>query len=225
MKLILWHGSIEIVEKPTYGLGKKNNDYGLGFYCTQEKDLAKEWACQERGRDGYASCYELEMNELSVLNLSESKYTILNWLALLVNNRDFRVSTPIGRQGKDYLLKHFLIDISSYDVIIGYRADDAYFSFARAFVNNEISLNQLERAMHLGKLGEQIVIKSAKAFSSLTFMKYEIADSEEYFGKRQRRSTLANREFLNYSDEEDIHGLFMRDIILEGVENNDSRLR
>lgn len=57
---------------------------------------------------------------------------------------------------------NFLIDITGYDVIIGYRADDSYFSFARAFINNEISLTQLSYAMKLGKLGEQIVLKVQK---------------------------------------------------------------
>ncbi len=44
-KLItIYHGSKQIVEVPTFGLGRKNNDFGLGFYCTESNDLAKEWA-------------------------------------------------------------------------------------------------------------------------------------------------------------------------------------
>lgn len=44
-KLItLYHGSEQLVEEPTFGKGKKNNDFGLGFYCTKSEDLAKEWA-------------------------------------------------------------------------------------------------------------------------------------------------------------------------------------
>lgn len=43
-KLItIYQGSEKIVEKPTFGEGKKNNDFGLGFYCTLDEDLAKEW--------------------------------------------------------------------------------------------------------------------------------------------------------------------------------------
>lgn len=43
--ITIFHGSPEIREKPVYGLGKKYNDYGQGFYCTQNIELAKEWAC------------------------------------------------------------------------------------------------------------------------------------------------------------------------------------
>ena len=40
----IYHGSINIIEKPIYGYGSPYNDYGLGFYCTQEKEKAMEWA-------------------------------------------------------------------------------------------------------------------------------------------------------------------------------------
>lgn len=41
--MILYHGSKDIIEKPIYGQGKKYNDYGLGFYCIDNIELAKEW--------------------------------------------------------------------------------------------------------------------------------------------------------------------------------------
>ena len=44
MKKTIWHGSPEIIEKPILGLGKENNDYGLGFYCTETLEPAKECA-------------------------------------------------------------------------------------------------------------------------------------------------------------------------------------
>ena len=34
-KLTLYHGSVDVIEKPEFGKGKKYNDYGLGFYCTE----------------------------------------------------------------------------------------------------------------------------------------------------------------------------------------------
>ena len=53
-KLItIYHGSEQIIEVPTFGLGKKNNDFGLGFYCTKNNDLAKEWAVSSL-RNGFS---------------------------------------------------------------------------------------------------------------------------------------------------------------------------
>ena len=44
-KLItIYHGSEQIINEPTFGKGKTNNDFGIGFYCTENEDLAKEWA-------------------------------------------------------------------------------------------------------------------------------------------------------------------------------------
>lgn len=34
-KLIIYHGSKDIVEKPYYHCEKAENDYGFGFYCTE----------------------------------------------------------------------------------------------------------------------------------------------------------------------------------------------
>ena len=36
----IYHGSESIIQKPQYGFGKKYNDYGLGFYCTEHIDMA-----------------------------------------------------------------------------------------------------------------------------------------------------------------------------------------
>ena len=156
-KKILYHGSQIIIPKPIFGKGKTYNDYGLGFYCTENIELAKEWATNE-GVDGYANKYEIETDNLTILDLSN--YSILSWLAILLENRVFKLSSPIEKKGKEYLIQTFTPDYKDFDVIIGYRADDSYFSFARSFLSNTISLRQLSYAMKLGKLGEQFVLKS-----------------------------------------------------------------
>lgn len=222
--LILYHGSSEIIKKPEYGKGKTYNDYGRGFYCTEHIELAKEWACTEK-TNGFVNKYEIDISALNVLNLSDDEYTILHWLALLMKNRKVRISTPIMKRGTEWLYKNFLLNIEGYDAIIGYRADDSYFSFARAFVNNEISLNQLSYAMKLGKLGEQFVLKSRKAFERLEFKSYETVDNTIYYAKRKIRDDEARNAFNTELEKDDIDGLFMRDMIREEVNPDDPRLR
>lgn len=223
-KITIYHGSTKIIEKPQYGFGKTYNDYGRGFYCTESIELAKEWSCNE-GIDGYVNSYELDLTNLKVLDLSDKKYNILNWLAILMDNRIARLSSPIEKLGKEYLLEHFLPDYKDYDVIIGYRADDSYFSFARAFVANSISLKQLGYAMHLGKLGQQYALISEKAFNQLQYKGYITADNSEYYPKRKARDEAAREAFLKELDESDIEGIFMRDIIREKMEASDERLQ
>ncbi len=223
-KSILYHGSLEIVRYPEYGKGKPYNDYGSGFYCTEHLELVKEWACSENV-DGYANCYEFDMTGLNILNLSSSKYNILNWLAILMKHREIRISTPVAKQAKEYLIQNFLPDYENYDVIIGYRADDSYFSFARAFVGNEISLKQLGYAMSLGKFGEQVVLKSKKAFERIKFLDYVVADNSIYYTKRKKRDDEARMAFQKELENENLDGIFIRDIIREGMKQDDIRLR
>ncbi len=221
--LHLYHGSSDIITKPLFGLGKPYNDYGKGFYCTEHIELAKEWACTD-GKDGYVNKYELSMDDLKVLRLSDSQYNILHWLALLVTYRKLRLATPMMKKSVEWLKENFLLDITQFDIIVGYRADDSYFSFARAFFNNEISIKQLNHAMRLGKLGEQVVLKSQQSFNKIKYISYETVDSSIYFGKRKKRDEDARTSYYR-EIEEDIEGLFIRDIIREGVKADDSRLR
>ena len=194
--MLLFHGSDKIVENPVFGEGNPFNDYGLGFYCTEEPDLAREWACTE-GKDGFVNQYDLAFDGLDVLYLNSDAYSVLNWLAVLLENRRFDLSTPVSVRARKFLLDNYLPDYKRYDVIVGYRADDSYFSFARAFLANGITLDQLGRAMKLGKLGEQIVIRSEKAFGQLRFMASEPVNSDIFFPKRMLRDRMARKDYLS----------------------------
>ena len=166
--LAIYHGSSKIIETPTFGEGRKNNDFGLGFYCTESNELAKEWAVSSL-EDGFSNRYTLDTEYLNILKLNDPDYTILNWIAILTEHRLFSLNNPAARRAKVYLIEHFGINVNAYDIITGYRADDSYFDYAESFINNGISVNQLARAMRLGKLGEQVVIKSQYAFSCIKF--------------------------------------------------------
>lgn len=224
-ELTIYHGSQKIIHTPIFGDGNPRNDYGLGFYCTESLDLAKEWACTEEN-SGYANKYMFDMSELSVLNLSSHQYNILNWLSILLQNRIFKISNDIAAEGKEYLLEKFLPEYTDFDVIIGYRADDSYFSFANAFLNNTLSLHQLEKAMYLGKLGEQVVMKSRKAFNQIVFCEAIPAEKEIYYLKKTARDKEARAA---YRKERTGHrasdAVYLIDILREEWNADDPRLR
>ncbi len=225
-EVIVYHGSQEIVEVPKHGIGKTYNDYGQGFYCTEVQDLAMEWACPEK-RDGYANQYALDLSGLQVMHLTRGEFNILNWLAILLKHRKFDINTNIGSNAREYILEHFLPDTSHVDVMIGYRADDSYFSFAEDFVNNAISVRDLNVAMQLGTLGEQIVLLSPKAFEKIKFLGYELADYRTYYFRRAERDRKAREDYRNRKKnlEQMKDDLFVLDIIREGMKKDDLRLR
>ena len=190
----LFHGSVSVVEHPEFGQGKVYNDFGQGFYCSEHVELAKEWACASNN-DGYVNHYKLDTEGLSILNLNVGDYSILNWLAILLENRKFVVAEGLPQRAKEYLLENFMVDYKNYDVIVGYRADDSYFSYASDFVNNTLSLKDLGEAMRLGKLGEQVVLKSRKAFDSLVFVDAVEVSRDEYYAKYKSRDEEARNKY------------------------------
>lgn len=213
--MVLYHGSDKVIEKPIYGFGKNTNDYGRGFYMTKELELAKEWASNVDEKEGYVSKYKIDESKLKVLDLDKVDDKVLKWIALLVNYRNVKLKNPIGIRGRDFLIKNYLINVDNYDLVRGYRADDCYFMFARSFLNNEISLEQLGKALLLGKLGDQYVLKSKKAFNSIKFISYEKIDSDVYYNKRVMRNRIAAEEYDKVIRKVDKKEKFLSDILRE----------
>ena len=220
----LYHGSNQIVQIPTYGKGNPENDYGLGFYCTREPELAMEWACAEED-DGFANKYLLETEGLTCLHLNSEGYHILNWLAILLDNRRFDLSSPVSVRARKYILDSFLPDYKGYDLIEGYRADDSYFSFAKAFLANGITLEQLRRAMRLGELGKQVVLRSPAAFDAITFIQAIPVNASIYHIRRMSRDRNAREDFRKMLTETPTEEeIYVSTIINEKWSNDDLRL-
>ncbi len=221
--MIIYHGSENIIFNPTYGLGNTGNDYGRGFYCTEDKELSKEWACK-RGRDGFSNCYELDTDGLRICNLNED-YNILNWLALLTRYRGYWQRQSIAEEAKKFLQDKYLVDVSEFDVIRGYRADDSYFSFVQDFIMGTISLQKLSAAMRFGDLNDQIVLKSEKAFEQITFKNYEQADADKYYAEMAARDKKARQQYQELRPSVSIlDEIYILDIMRGGVSDDDLRI-
>ena len=225
-KIKVFHGSENIIENPELKKGKVNNDYGRGFYLSDDSEKGKEWACKN-GKDGFLNEYLLDLSNLKVLNLLDEKYSILNWIAILLKNRHFDIDSEFSIASKEYLLENFLIDTTDYDVVIGYRADDSYFSFANGFISNTLSLNGLNKALRLGYLGTQIVLISDKAINNLFFEKAEKVYKSIYYPKYCIRDEKARKEYLNSIKNINtaIDELYMLDIMRGKIKNEDPRIQ
>jgi len=223
--MILYHGSSSILQRPTFGAGNPHNDYGLGFYCTESLALAQEWACTDGG-NGFANKYEIDVDQLEICHLRAPQYHILNWLAILLKNRQFTIASGLPSQAKEYIIKEFLPDCASADIIIGYRADDSYFSFAKAFLNGTISLSQLSEAMKYGNLGEQVVLMSRKAFGQLKYLESLPADVNVHGVLREQRDQDARRRYVELRQASGVSdGVYVIDILRNQWKNDDPRLR
>lgn len=186
-KRTIYHGSEIVIEHPIYHYERSNpnNDYGLGFYCTQNLDMAKEWANRNTDK-GYANKYLIDERGLKILDLTDkNKYSVLNWIAILIHFREIPSFDRIEYSDVLAFLEKYYIDVSLYDVVIGYRADNAYFRFPLMFIRNVLTYEKLEEIYMLGNLGKQYVLISEKAFNSISFV--EAKETEEIYFERYHR--------------------------------------
>ena len=121
----------------------------------------------------------------------------------------------------------YSIDLSGYDVVIGYRADDSYFQYAESFVSNTLPLRSLNKALKLGKLGEQTVVISQKGFDHLHFINAYPVSRSVYYPKFLDRDTKARdtyrkeiKKSKSYRDD-----IFVLDILREEMAGDDPRIQ
>ena len=198
----IYHGSKKLVENPIYKGSTKDNDYGPAFYLTADLESAKEWACRNNSA-GFVNEYSIDLANLKVLDLTDkTKWSVINWIAILVHfrylERNFRKAHS---KSLKFLEEHYYIDIEQYDVIIGFRADDAYFRFPLDFISNQITVDQLQYVYTLGNLGIQYVLISQKAINSLKYLKSYFAE-KEYINKYFENVRRCTETYDSLSKEE-----------------------
>ena len=177
-KILVYHGSDHIIHTPVYLGGKDDNDYGNGFYTTEYEERAKSWAALNGDPShSIVNKYELDLNGLNVLNLAD--FGALAWIAEVVSNRGTsqEASEILGKR----LVEMYKVDTSSYDIIKGYRADDSYTQVIESFLLNQINLAEVEKLFYKGSLGNQLFLRSEKAFSQIKWDRaYEVVSEEKY---------------------------------------------
>ena len=227
MKKRIYHGSPTVIPMPLLSKGKANNDYGRGFYCTEDVEMAREWACKGAMPPGFVNAYDLETEGLVVLDISSSEYSVLNWIAVLLANRTFDLDTDIALEVREYLVENFMPPIDTADVVVGYRADDSYFSYADSFVNNALSLRKLGEALRLGRLGLQTALRSDRAFGNLAYCGAEGVAWDEYHSRHAARDAAARAEWRSVvkpaaGAADDVYAI---DIIRRGLRHGDTSLQ
>lgn len=103
MSITVYHGSTERVEHPICKFGRANLDFGQGFYITDIKEQAREWALIMSGRrngDAVINVYQLDRSAF----LKEGCCKVFTaydteWLDFIVGSRQGR--NPAA--GYDYI--------------------------------------------------------------------------------------------------------------------------
>lgn len=202
----VFHGSDHMIKVPHYLGGKEDNDYGNGFYTTEYEDRARSWAVLNGDSEkAIVNVYHLEIEELQVLDLND--YGVLAWIAEVVSHRgtNQEAASIVG----DRLVEKYRPKDDKYDIIKGYRADDSYTQVVEAFLLNQINIYEVERLFYKGSLGNQIFLKSEKAFEHIKWIE---AYTTEYQEEYKKDDIYARREVNQFLSTR------MRAILVEGYE-------
>ena len=202
----LYHGSDHIIKRPSYLGGKPDNDYGNGFYTTEYEDRARSWATLNGNPEkSIVNVYEMNFDGMQVLDLNE--HGVLAWIAEVVANRgaNQEAANIVGKRIVDL----YRVDVEHYDVIKGYRADDSYTQVVEAFLMNQINIQEVERLFYKGSLGNQVFLRSSKAFEKIHWLDaYEVELLEE----DKQADIYARREVNQFLNSR------MQAILLDGFE-------
>ena len=200
--ITVFHGSLSKETAPEYGRGKSYHDYGNGFYTSEDKVLANEWAVSlSTGENGYCHAFSLDMTGLHRLS-TDAAEDVLSWMAILMKHRPGTDTRRWDLIQKRFIEKYY-IDVDSYDVIIGYRANDSYLAIAKQFARGEVGVGILGRLLKLGSFGVQVCVKSRLAYSRLRYLGSSEVDYEQYhaqFVSRDERSRRSMRDLINSPD-------------------------
>lgn len=204
--LKIFHGSDHIIQYPQYMGGKSDNDYGNGFYTTEFEHRARAWAALNGNpKHSIVNVYTLDIDALKILDLND--FGVLAWIAEVVANRgtNQEAANIVGSR----IVELYRPDSVGYDVIKGYRADDSYTQVVEAFLMNQINIFEVERLFYKGSLGNQMFIKSEKAFDTITWIEsYQVTLQEEY----KSADSFARREVSKFLSER------MKAILLDGYQ-------
>lgn len=91
-------------------------------------------------------------------------------------------------------LERYYIPVEDYDVIIGFRADDAYFRFPIRFLTNDLAFEDLEQVFLSGQLGVQYAFISSRAVALLKHQEV-ISCEEGYLGHYHFLVSKASQQF------------------------------
>ena len=129
--MILYHGSLEAVDKPDISFSREKTDFGKGFYTTAIKLQAEKWASRFKRRFGYGtlSIYDVDDAELRKhISILEFETYSVQWLDFIAKSRTGETT-------------------GNYDLIIGGIANDDVFNtltlFFRGYIEKEEAIKRL----------------------------------------------------------------------------------
>lgn len=165
----LYHTGKEEIRIPDVRHGRKNADFGQGFYLTPDKEFALRWA----GRDAVINEYELDTEGLAVHRFTRSR----EWFDYIFRNR--RMQDPLKA-----------------DVVIGPIANDTIYDTFGIIGSGLLDPDDALSLLLIGPEYIQAALKSEKAAAQLTWTGAEAMRDPERYRQILRKEQEAYRKLF-----------------------------
>ena len=163
--LILYHMGFQIIEKPDVHYGRKNADFGQGFYLSAQKEFSMRWARERKGAVTYLNRYSLNLEGLNIKRFERNE----EWFRYLFANR-----------------RGYSDGLGEFDVIIGPIANDTLYDTWGIITSGFLEESEAMELLMLGAVYEQVVLKNEKAAAALRFLGAREVSGDEIAGYRER---------------------------------------
>ena len=160
----LYHTGRQEIRRPDVCYGRKNADFGQGFYMTAQEDFACRWARQRKGEDTVLNTYDLDLSGLAVRRLARDE----SWFDYIFANR---ASKPDA--------------FPEADVILGPIANDTIYDTYGIITSGFLSRETALQLLLIGPDYEQIVLKTEKAAGQLQWLSARVLAPEEISSWRE----------------------------------------
>ena len=156
--MLLYHTGYREIPQPDVHYGRKNADFGRGFYTTPDRDFALRWARERRDTKTVLNIYELELAGLRVHRFARDGA----WFDYLFANRAGRPDA-----------------LPEAAVIVGPIANDTIYDTLGIITSGFLSREQALALLMLGPEYRQIVLKTERAAGQLHWRSARVLFPEE----------------------------------------------
>ncbi|MBO5708060.1 MAG: DUF3990 domain-containing protein [Bacteroidales bacterium] len=157
--MLVYHGSVEVVENPEIRESDRTLDYGSGFYTTTSYEQAVAWVKRKMAelnkQEGYVCVYELNELQLQQLNLLYFDSPSEEWVDFVMCNRT---------------IKGFVHD---FDVVYGPVANDRVYASFALYEAGLISKTTLINELKAYRLVDQFLFHTDNGIKTIKFLNAE----------------------------------------------------
>lgn len=157
--MLIYHGSIDIVDEPEIRESNRTLDYGKGFYTTTSYEQAVAWVKRKMAemnmQRGYVCLYELDEQQLKELNVLYFETPTEEWLDFVMCNRT---------------IKGFVHD---FDVVYGPVANDRVYASFALYEAGLLGKSTLITELKTYRLVDQFLFHTDEALKAIKFISAE----------------------------------------------------